>query len=74
MSLNMDAVFQKLGEATQSVEDKITQQINNMDPSNTADVLKLQQLMQRWSIAVQIQTNTVKTISEGLRATVQNIR
>ena len=43
MALNMDDVFQKLGEATESVENEITDLLENMDTSNTKQVLELQQ-------------------------------
>ncbi len=74
MSLNMDAVFSKLGQATQKVEDDIASHMETMDSSNTTDVLKLQQMMQKWTIATQVQSNTVKTIGDGIKSTVQNIR
>ncbi len=74
MSLNMDAIFSKLGEATQNVEDDIASHMETMDSSNTTDVLKLQQMMQKWTIATQVQSNTVKTIGDGIKSTVQNIR
>jgi type III secretion protein F len=74
MSLNMDAVFQKLGQATQNLEGDIAKHVESMDPSNTMDVLKMQQMMQKWTIATQVQSNTVKTIGDGIKSTVQNIR
>lgn len=74
MTLNMDAVFEKLGEATSQIEDDINSELETMDPSNTTDMLKMQQLMQKWSLAVQVQSNTTKTIGDGLKSTVQNIR
>jgi type III secretion protein F len=74
MALNMDDVFQKLGEATESVENEITDLLENMDTSNTKQVLELQQYMQKWSITIQTQSNTVKVIGDGIKSTVQNIR
>ncbi|WP_461833090.1 EscF/YscF/HrpA family type III secretion system needle major subunit [Desulfothermus sp.] len=74
MTLNLDNIYNKLGEATTSIEDEIAQHLETMDSSNTTDVLKLQQLMQKWSIATQVQSNTLKTIGEGIKSTVQNIR
>ena len=74
MALNMDDVFQKLGEATESVENEITDLLENMDTSNTKQVLELQQYMQKWSITIQTQSNTFKVIGDGIKSTVQNIR
>ena len=74
MTLNLDNIYNKLGETTRSIEDDIAQHLETMDSSNTSDVLRLQQLMQKWSIATQVQSNTLKTIGEGIKSTVQNIR
>ena len=74
MALNIDAVFAKLGQATEKVGDDMADFMNTMDSSNTVDVMKLQQMMQKWSIATQVQSNTIKTIGEGIKSTVQNIR
>ena len=74
MALNMDAVFAKLGEATQNMESEIRSHTKTMDSANTTDVMKLQQMMQKWTIATQVQSNTMKTIGEGIKSTVANIR
>jgi len=74
MTLNLDNIYNKLGQTTSSIEDEIAEHLQTMDSSNTTDVLKLQQLMQKWSIATQVQSNTLKTIGEGIKSTVQNIR
>ncbi len=74
MSLNMDKVFDKLGASVDKVEKDIETFLNKMDSSNTADVMKLQKLMQKWSIATQVQSNTLKNIGDGIKSTVANMR
>ena len=74
MELNMDSVFQKLGQSTESVEKEMGAHMKTMDSANTMDVMKLQQMMQKWSIATQLQSNTIKTIGDCIKSTVQNIR
>ncbi len=74
MSLNMDKVFDKLGASVNKVEKDIETFLNKMDSSNTADVMKLQKLMQKWSIATQVQSNTLKNIGDGIKSTVANMR
>jgi hypothetical protein len=70
----MDAIFNKLGESSSSIESEIKKHSESMDPANHVDVIKLQQMMQKWTIAIQIQSNTLKTIGDGIKSTVQNIR
>lgn len=63
-ALNMAAVFDKL--------DQI--QGTESDPTNPDDILKMQQMMQKWTIATQLQSNTLKTMGDGIKSTIQNIR
>ncbi len=74
MGINMDDVFAKLGRATQGVEDDMTKFMDTMDSSNSTDLMELQRFMQKWTIATQVQSNTLKTLGEGIKSTVQNIR
>jgi type III secretion protein F len=74
MALNMDTVFAKLAESTEQVELDITDKLETMDADNTADMLKMQQMMQQWTIAIQVQSNTTKTIGDGLKSVVSNMR
>lgn len=74
MALNLDAVFTKLGESTQNIEDQMVGHMETMDSANTVDIMKLQQMMQKWTIATQLQSNTIKTVGEGIKSTVANMR
>ena len=74
MALNMDTVFAKLADATEQVELDITDKLETMDADNTADMLRMQQMMQQWTIAIQVQSNTTKTIGDGLKSVVSNMR
>ena len=74
MSVNLDAVFSKLGQATEKVEKNMREHMKNMDSSNTEDVMELQRIMQKWTITTSVQSNTIKNIGEGIKSTVANIK
>jgi len=74
MPVNMDAIFDKLGEATQTAGDNLKEQIANIDPSDTTAVMQMQYLMQKWTITTNIESSTIKTIGDSIKSMVQNFR
>jgi type III secretion apparatus needle protein len=72
--LNMDDVFSKLGSSTETLESDIKTKLGSFDPSDPAAMIEMQLAMQKWTIATQVQSNTIKTIGEGIKSTVQNMR
>jgi type III secretion apparatus needle protein len=74
--VNFDQINKQLGEATSKIESSIKKDMENFDPqtASQADMIKLQMGLQKWTMAVQLQSNVMKTISEGMKSTIQNIR
>lgn len=74
MSLNMDAVFSKLGQSTEKLESDLSSHVETMDSSNTADMIKMQHMLQKWTMATQLQSNTLKSMGDCMKSTIQNMR
>lgn len=74
MPINMDSVFDKLGQATKATGDNLEKEISDIDPSDTTAVMKMQYLMQKWTITTNVESNTIKTIGDSIKSMVQNIR
>ena len=76
MGVNFDNIGSKMGQAVDNVEQGLTDQINGFDAENAsqADMIALQMSMQKWSMATQLQSNVMKTIGEGLKSIVSNMR
>ncbi|MBF0103128.1 MAG: hypothetical protein HQK77_19690 [Desulfobacterales bacterium] len=72
--LDLDRVFDTFGAATSNLEGEITTFSETMNPNNSADLMKLQNLMQKWTMASQTQSNVLKSVGEGMKSTVGNIR
>ena len=75
-AINFTNLNERLAEAVSIVENQIESDLADFDPAtaSSADMISLQLGLQKWSIATQMQTNTLKTVSDGFKNTVQNIR
>lgn len=74
--LNFTDMNTRLQEAVNGVEERFEADLEAFDPAtaSSADMISLQVGMQKWSLATQLQTNTLKTVGDGLKSTVSNIR
>ena len=46
----------------------------NADPGNTAAMFELQYEIQRWTLGVQTESNTIKGLGDTLKSVIQNLR
>jgi type III secretion apparatus needle protein len=74
MPINLDSVFEKLGQATKTAGDNLEEDIKDLDPSDTPAVMAMTYKMQKWTIATNLESNTIKTIGDSIKSMVQNIR
>jgi hypothetical protein len=63
-----------MSDAVDSLEKETADFMDNMDESSTTDMLKLQQYMQKWTLATNLTTNLMNTLKEATKAVVSNIR
>ena len=74
MSFDLNSVYTQLGNSVQNLETDLSNFAQTMNPNSQTDMIKLQQMLQKWTIATEMQSNTLKTISDGIKSTVGNIR
>ena len=74
--INLTNINDHLNEVVNIVEEQFQSELANFDAGSatSADLIQLQVGMQKWTIATQLQTNTLKTVGDGLKNTVSNIR
>lgn len=74
--INFSQLNTKLQAAVTAVEDDFEQALEDFDPDNSdsSAMIGLQMHMQQWTIATQLQSNTLKSFGDGLKSPVQNIR
>lgn len=74
MTVSLDQIYSKSMGFVDSAENDLETHLQNMDPNNTADQLKLQMYMQKWSMATQLSTNLMNVVKDANKGVVQNIR
>ena len=70
---NYNQISNTMGQATGAVENQLSSFSKSMDPGNASDMIKMQQLTQQWSLAINLQSTTMKLISDTLKGVVQKI-
>ncbi|MDA7981459.1 MAG: EscF/YscF/HrpA family type III secretion system needle major subunit [Alphaproteobacteria bacterium] len=63
--------FSKVGEQASSAMRDVQNFSTTMDPTNQGDLLKMQMLMMKASIATQLQASLTKSMDDMLKAVVQ---
>lgn len=75
--LNITEAFNALDRSSLNFETKIRDYIAGIDPEagmTSLEMLNLQKMMQDWTLATNLESNTIKTIGDGIKATISNIR
>ena len=76
MGFDLASLNSQLGSASSSIEAQLqstTAGLQGKDISQT-DMLNLQFQMNKWQLVTSLQSNMVKTISDGIKSTIQNLR
>ncbi len=75
--ISMDDVFNRMSAIVGAEEKNLQAEMKKLegkgDPTQQ-DLLKMQHLVNKYNMMTQLQSNTMKTISEALKSVVGNIR
>ncbi|MEJ5301189.1 MAG: EscF/YscF/HrpA family type III secretion system needle major subunit [Thermodesulforhabdaceae bacterium] len=74
MGISLDSLYGKMSDFVGKAESNLETHMNTMDPNDSADMLKLQMLTQKWTMATNLSTNMMNTLKEMTKEVVQNIR
>lgn len=72
--LTFGGITDAVGAASRTLENNLRGEIENMkkaDTIDTADMLKLQQVMQQWTMMTQVQSTVVKELGDTLKGIIQ---
>jgi len=72
-NFNYGAVGSTMGQATKAAESSIRDFARTMDTSSSADMIRMQTMTQQWSVAVNLESNLIKTIGDALKSIVQKV-
>lgn len=73
MSFDFGNINNTMGNAANALETQLQDFSTTMNPNSTADMLKMQQMMQEWSLATSLQSSTVKSLGDALRGIIQKM-
>ncbi len=75
MSFTMTNLSDNLNGITKAEADKLGTLAANKDGlSDTEHMLKMQQAMQKWSMAVNLQSNMMKSYGDAVKSVISNMR
>lgn len=74
--LDVNFVNQTFGETSAQFEQDLTSRIENLQGQDltNAELLELQFQTSRWQLATNLHSNVIRTLTEGIRSTIQNLR
>ncbi|CAM2005069.1 EscF/YscF/HrpA family type III secretion system needle major subunit [Acanthopleuribacter pedis] len=74
--ITLDSINASIAERVAALEASLAAEMDNYDAA-TADqqsLIRLQMGLQKWTMATNLQSNALKTLGDGLKSTVSNIR
>ena len=71
-TVNLDSIYKAINTSVETTAQNVTN--HQVDPNGQKSMIELQQKMQQWTLATQMESNTIKTIAESLKAIISNIR
>ena len=73
MSFNYDTIGQTMGNRTSQLETELSDFSANMNPNDAGDMIKMQSMLQKWSIGVSLETTNIKVLGDALRGIIQKM-
>ena len=73
MGLDMNSLFSRLGGQVGNYESQLGSSLGGGQGTSMQSLLQMQYQLQQWSIATELQTNSMKVVGDSLKNTVQNI-
>lgn len=71
MALTFDSINNTIGQTLEVQQSELENFTSSMDPTDTADLLKMQQMMQEWTMLMELQSTLVKDIGDALKGIIQ---
>ena len=72
--VDVTSMFQILSEKVTSSETNLRDKINNTNVDDQQSMMLLQMDVQRWTMVTQMESNVLKSLQDGIKNTVSNLR
>jgi len=73
MGLDMGSVYSRLGGQVGSFESQLGGTIGGGQADDMQSLMQMQYQLQRWTMATELESNSMKAIGDSLKNTIQNI-
>jgi len=71
MGFDFNSISDNLGRNADALDSQIRDFSKTMNPNSQQDMLKLQSMMQKWTIAVNLESTMVKSVSDVVKSVIQ---
>ncbi len=71
MGFDFNSISNNLGRNADALDNQIRDFSKTMNPNSQQDMLKLQSMMQKWTIAVNLESTMVKSVSDAVKSVIQ---
>lgn len=72
-NFDYQSISDTAGRSAGAYQSQLASFTQTMDPTNTADMVKLQAMTNQWSLAVNLQSTMIKTVGDALKGVVGKI-
>ena len=73
MGLDMNSLFSRLGGQVGGFESQLNGSLGSGQGMDMQSLMNMQFQLQQWSLATELETNSMKVIGDSLKNTIQNI-
>jgi type III secretion apparatus needle protein len=73
VNFSYQQIANTLGQGATTKEAQLSDFTKTMDPGSAQDMVKLQNLTQQWTLAINLHSTTVKMIGDALKGIVQKV-
>lgn len=76
MAFDVGSVFSSLSTAVSGAGNTIESKMRSMDPNNInhQDMIMMQMEVSKWQMMTSIQSNVMKSLTDGIKSTIANLR
>jgi type III secretion apparatus needle protein len=73
MPIDLDSIASTLGSNATKMEQNLSQILSNVDASKPQDMIKMQSAMQKYSMAMQLQSTVMNNVGECIKGIIQKM-
>jgi type III secretion protein F len=73
MALDLNTIGSALGKNTTTQQSNLEDVMKNLDPNKPEDMVKMQMAMQKWQMALSMQSTMIQSLGDAVKGIVQKM-